>query len=101
MPQCASLPDEELCALLQQHFHIEGRAAFAEDSRPAEQHGESQQPSVLPSAPGQPALSVDEFVAKMLVLLDMEHDAEKAQVGALMSAQSLGQQWQAWHDFPL
>ena len=79
MPESASMPDEDLCALLQQHFHIDGRSAFLEgNTRPA---GQKSQDRLLHGAPGQPAVILDEFVANMLVLLDMEHDAEKAQVG--------------------
>lgn len=76
MQDCASMPDEDLCALLQQHLHIDdalhrdGHLVVAKDSSgPAGQKSHDQVQIALHGVPGQPTVVVDDFVARMLVLI--------------------------------
>ena len=84
-----SISDEELCSFLKDKLNIDAAGAFSRghsnDSRtaaPAElpQKGRLQQ--------GYRALTVEGFVSQTLPLLELERDAEVAQVGQQTSIHS-------------
>jgi hypothetical protein len=77
------LSDEDICALLMHHFSIDGHAAFAEEARPAAGANGCMKSSGKQPASKHAAVSLEDFVARTLPLLDMEHEAEKAQVSSL------------------
>lgn len=75
--KCEALSDEAICDLLREHFHIDGSSDFAA-------------PHAKPAAPkagiqngrkaGGKLLSLEDFVSRTLPLLEMEREAEVAQV---------------------
>lgn len=79
------LSDEQLIALLAEHLSIDAADAFAAAAAPAAQQPpaawrpSSKAGKAKPGAKG--LVSVEDFVAQVLPLLDMERDAEVAQVG--------------------
>lgn len=85
----SSPTDAQLIALIQQHLGIDasdafaagpppGQAAVAAARPPAAWHGSSKAGKAQPGAKG--LVSVEEFIAKVLPLLEMEREAEVAQV---------------------
>ena len=76
-----SISDRDICALLLHHFNLDGHAAFEGEAEiPVRAKGSVR--GKQPSPPGESAtaVSLEDFVDKTLPLLDMEHEAEKAQV---------------------
>lgn len=100
--------DAQLIALIQQHLGIDASDAFAAGpppgkaaaaSRPAAAwQGGSKAGKAKPGAKGM--ISVEEFIARVLPLLDMERDAEVAQVrlaaDGSRSCRSCGGCWVAY-----
>ena len=85
------LSDEQLVALIQQHLNLDAAAAFAGSGTGGAGTGRQQPPGAGaagwrhggPSAAAQPGarglVTVEEFVAQLLPLLEMEREAEVAQ----------------------
>ena len=74
---CAALSDEVICELLREHFHIDGSGDFrAPHAKPAATKLQSENDR---KASGK-QLSLEEFVSQTLPLLEMEREAEVAQV---------------------
>lgn len=69
------MPDEQLCAALSEHLSLDASAAFARPLRAAAKTSAKGAKQEKP-----PVASLDEFVARMAPLLEMERDAEMAQV---------------------
>lgn len=75
------MSDEAVCDLLRSHFHIDGSADFA--GPPATPTGTKQ--GTWPVRKGGKLLSLEEFVSRTLPLLEMEREAEVAQVLQMFS----------------
>ncbi|KAI7837886.1 hypothetical protein COHA_008373 [Chlorella ohadii] len=88
--------DAQLIALIQQHFGIDASDAFAAGPPPGKAAAASRPPAAWqggskagkakPGAKGM--ISVEEFIARVLPLLDMERDAEVAQAEEALAAGS-------------
>ena len=79
LPACVSLSDDAISDLLREHFHIDGSKDFAAvHPKPA-----ATKPAAA-KAGGRKVngkiLSLEEFVSRTLPLLEMEREAEVAQV---------------------
>lgn len=83
MPACDALSDEAICDLVRRHFHIDGSADFAVPSaKPA-----ATKQVMGPVRKGGKLLSLEEFVSRTLPLLEMEREAEVAQVRQITESQ--------------
>ncbi len=76
VPACEALSDEAICDLVRHHFHIDGSAEFA----PSPEKSANGKQSMGPVRKGGKLLSLEEFVSRTLPLLEMEREAEVAQV---------------------
>lgn len=81
VPACDALSDEAICDLVRRHFHIDGSAAFA--TPPADVPARKQANGPLKK--GGKQLSLEEFVSRTLPLLEMEREAEVAQVRPIIT----------------
>ena len=76
-----AVSDEELCAMLQERLHVDASKAFSSSQNngsPAPKQAHMPQKGALQQ--GCKALTVDEFVSRTLPLLELEQEAEVAQV---------------------
>ncbi|KAL4856486.1 DNA-binding protein SMUBP-2 [Chlorella vulgaris] len=91
------LSDDQLVSLIQQHLNIDASAAFAAPAPATASHQSGQpghgtdrrnggRPAASAAQPGTHSqLSVDDFVARLLPLLEMEREAEVAQAEETMA----------------